>query len=226
MVSKDGKKILRGSSFDVNKSPFQKELDLMKNDLQPSIGTPGAPVVITLFSDFQCQFCKDEAKVLRENLIKNYPTQVRLYFRDYPLEQIHPWAKPASIAGRCVFRAKPAAFWEFHDWIFEKQAEINPETLKPKVMEFVKSKGLDAIQIGACIDSKATEADINKSLAEGRALKVEATPTMFVNGRKIPGNIPWANLKMVIDWDLDYSKRTGLVAEKCCQVTLPSPLNQ
>lgn len=226
LVTKDGQRIVRGSTYDINKSPFQKELDLTKNDLQPSIGTPGAPVVITLFSDFQCQFCRDEAKLLRENLIKSYPNQVRLYFRDFPLEQIHPWAKAASIAGRCVFRTKPAAFWDFHDWIFEKQAEITAENLKNKVMEFVQSKGLDTVQIGACIDSRSSEPDINKSVAEGRSLKVESTPTMFVNGRKIAGNIPWQNLKMVIDWDLDYSKRTGLVAEKCCQVSLPSPLNQ
>ncbi|MCC7156338.1 MAG: DsbA family protein [Bryobacterales bacterium] len=226
LVTQDGQKILRGSTFDINKSPFQKELELTRNDMQPSIGTPGAPVVITLFSDFQCQFCRDEAKALRENLIKTYPNQVRLYFRDFPLEQIHAWARPAAIAGRCIFKTKPAAFWDFHDWIFDKQPEITPENLKTKVMEFVQSKGLDAVKTGACIDSKATEADVNKSIAEGRLLKVESTPTLFVNGRKIAGNIPWQNLKMVIDWDLDYSKRTGLTAEKCCEVTLPSPLNQ
>ena len=226
LVSKDGQKIMRGSSYDINKSPFQKELSFLKNDLQPSIGTPGAPVVITLFSDFQCQFCREEAKTLRENLIKTYPTQVRLYFRDFPLEQIHPWAKAAAIAGKCVFKAKPAAFWDFHDWIFDKQADVTPENLKSKVMEFVQSKQLDAVQVGACIDSKATEADVNKSIADGRVLKVESTPTLFINGRKITGNIPWQNLKMVIDWDLDYTKRTGVVAEKCCQVTLPSPLNK
>ena len=62
-----------------------------------------------------------------------FPTQVRVYFKDFPLEPIHPWAKPAAIAGRCVFRQKPAAFWDFHDWIFEHQGEITVENLKDKV---------------------------------------------------------------------------------------------
>ena len=42
--------------------------------------------------------------MLRTNLLSAYPKQVRLYFKDMPLEQLHPWAKPAAMAGRCVFR--------------------------------------------------------------------------------------------------------------------------
>ena len=57
-------------------------------------------MVLVLFSDFQCNFCGKEAQMLRENLLKTYPEQVRLYFKDFPLEKIHPWAKTASIAGR------------------------------------------------------------------------------------------------------------------------------
>ena len=106
-VSKDGQKIVRGMVFDVKENPFKADLDKLKTDLQPSFGTPGAPVVLVLFSDFECPYCKEEAKVLRTNLLSAYPKQVRLYFKDFPLEQIHPWAKPAAIAGRCVFKQKP-----------------------------------------------------------------------------------------------------------------------
>ncbi len=61
-----------------------------------------------LFSDFQCPYCKGEAEMLRKNLIATYPTQVRLYFMDFPIEQLHPWAKPSSIGGRFVFGQDPA----------------------------------------------------------------------------------------------------------------------
>ena len=83
---------------------LQDDLDKLKTEFQPSLGTPGAPVVLVAFSDFECPHCKDEATMLRQNLLSAYPTQVRLYFKDFPLEAIHPWAKTAAIAGRCVFR--------------------------------------------------------------------------------------------------------------------------
>ena len=121
-----------------------------------------------MYSDFQCSYCKEEANVIRKKLAAAFPTQVQVYFKDFPLEPIHPWAKPAAIAGRCVFRQKPAAFWDYHDWMFEHQGEITVENLKDKVAEFGKTKSLEPIQLAACMETKATEAEVNKSQAEGR----------------------------------------------------------
>jgi protein-disulfide isomerase len=125
-VSNDGQKIIRGTVYDVAVNPFAADAEKIVTDLQPSFGTPGAPVVAVIYSDFQCGFCKEEAKAIRQNVPASFPKDVRVYFKDFPLEPIHPWAKPAAIAGRCVFRQKPAAFWDYHDWIFEKQSEITP----------------------------------------------------------------------------------------------------
>src|SRR6266851_2800334 len=144
-VSKDGQKMMRGIVYDVKENPFKADLDKLKTDLQPSIGTPGAPVVLVLFSDFQCPFCKEEAKVLRTNILSAYPKQVRVYFKDLPLDQIHPWAKPAAIAGRCVFKQTPAAFWDYHDWVYEHQAEITKDNFRDKALEFAKGKEIDAL---------------------------------------------------------------------------------
>ena len=97
-VSKDGKKIVQGAFYDVNYNPFKPELDKLKTQFQPALGTAGAPVAIVLFSDMQCPYCKGEAQMLRENLIKNYPTQVRLYFKDFPIESLHPWPRQPGMA--------------------------------------------------------------------------------------------------------------------------------
>ena len=224
-VSNDGRRIIRGSVYDVSKNPFDSDKAKITTDLQPSFGTPGAPVVVVMYSDFQCSFCKDEAKVIRQNVASTYPTQVRVYFKDYPLEPIHPWAKPAAIAGRCVFRQKPAAFWDYHDWIFEHQSEITVENLKDKTSEFAKTKSLEPIQLAACIDNKSTEAEVAKSQAEGRLLGVNSTPTMFVNGRRLVGQVQWPQLKQIIDHEIEYQKTHG-GGEKCCELTLPSPLSK
>jgi protein-disulfide isomerase len=224
-VSKDGQKILRGTVFDVNQNPFKPELEKLHTELQPSFGTPGATVVIVLFSDFQCPYCKDEAKSLRTNLLSTYPTQVRLYFKDLPLSQIHPWAMPAALAGRCIFKQNPAMFWEYHDWIYEHQGEMNVDNLKLKIMEFIKGKEIDALQLERCMDTKATEPEIEKSMAEAKALGVSGTPTLFVNGRLLVGqSATWANLRPVIDYEIEYQKTAKNAGEDCgCEVKLPSP---
>ena len=191
----------------------------------PTFGTPGAPVVLVEFSDFQCPYCKEEATMLRQNLLTAYPKQVRLYFKTYPLESLHPWARAAAIASRCVYRQQPGAFWDYHDWVFSHQAEITPENLKDKVMEWAKGqKDLDALQLSQCMDTKATDAEVQKELDEGRALAITGTPTLFINGRRIGQTIDWPNLRAIIDYEIEYQKTAKNAGEDCgCELKLNLP---
>jgi protein-disulfide isomerase len=224
-VSKDGQKIVQGNVFDVNQNPFKKELDKLKTQFEPSFGTPGAPVVIVEFTDFECPYCKEEAKVLRDNIKTAYPTQVRLYFKNFPLETIHPWSKAAAIAGRCVFQQSPSLFWDYHDWMFEHQGDINANNLSSKVQEWAKGKEIDALQLNRCMETKATEADVDRNIAEGKELGVNATPTLFINGRRLPGASDWPTLRSVIDYEIEYQKTAHNAGEDCgCEVKPPSPL--
>jgi protein-disulfide isomerase len=225
LVSKDGSKILQATVFDVSSNPFKNELDKLKTEFEPSMGTPGAPVVLVEFSDFQCPYCKEEAKMLRQNLLSAYPTQVRLYFKTFPLESLHPWAKAAAIASRCVYRQQPAAFWNYHDWIFDHQADITVDNLKAKVLEWAKDqKDLDGLQLGQCVETKATEDEVNKVMDQGKALTVDRTPTLFVNGRRINQTIDWPNLRSIIDFEIEYQKTAKNAGENCgCDVQLSLP---
>ena len=206
-VSRDGGKVIRGSAHDINQNPFQSDVDLLKTDQQPSFGSANAPLTLVLFSDFQCPICKEEAKTLRENLPKHFPNDVRVFFKDMPLEAIHPWAKPAAIAGRCVFREKPAAFWDYHDWIYEHQGEMKPETLRAKVADWAKAKGLDVNRLGQCIDTRATEAEVDREIAEGKKLEIDSTPTAFLNERRLVGHIPWDNMIQILKLELEFRKQ-------------------
>lgn len=221
-VSGDGRKIIQGNVYDVTWNPFREDLSKLKTEGHPSIGTPGATAVLVVFSDFQCTYCREEAKMLRANLIQNYPKGVRLYFKDFPLESLHPWARAAAIAGRCVFKQKPTAFWDYHDWIFDKQAEITPENLKSKIVEWGGTKQLDTLQLGQCMDTKATESEVNQNIAEGRDLGVSSTPTLFLNGRRLTGKMEFADLKRLVDFELQYQKTAKNAGEDCgCDVSLP-----
>ena len=223
-ISKDGQKIVQGSVYDISQNPFKADLDKLKTDLQPSFGTPGAPVVLVEFSDFECPVCREEAKTLRDNLASAYPKQVRLYFIAFPLDPIHPWARAAAIAGRCIFRQNANAFWDFHDWIFAHQEEINPENLKDKVLEFAKGKQLDVLQLTRCMDHKETEAEVNQGQALGKEVGVAATPTLFINGRKLVGRVDWPSLRNIIDYEIEYQKTAHNAGEDCgCEVALPAP---
>jgi protein-disulfide isomerase len=227
-VSKDGQKMIRGTVFDVAQNPFKEDLNKIKTEFRPSEGTPGAPVVLVEFSDFECPYCRQQAKMLQENLLKTYPKEVRLYFMDFPLESLHPWAKAAAIAGRCVFHQNATAFWKYHDWIFDHQDGTTPENLKDKILDFFKNDGkdagIDAGQLSACMDSRATEEEVNATRAQGRDLEVNSTPTMFVNGRRMVGTLQWPDLKHVIDYEIEYQKTAKNAGEDCgCSIQLPTP---
>jgi len=225
LVSKDGSKILQATVYDINDNPFKPDLDKLKTAGAPSFGTQGAPVVLVEFSDFQCPYCKAEAQELRKNLLASYPTQVHLYFKTFPLEQLHPWAKAAAIDSRCVYKQNADAFWSYHDWIFEHQADITPENLKDKVLEWAKGvKEVDALKLGQCMDAKATEAEVKQDQAEGQALEINGTPTLFINGRRIAQTIDWANLKAIIDYEIEYQKTAKNAGEDCgCDLKLTLP---
>jgi len=175
-ATKDGSEILQGNAYDVNFNPFKKDLDKLKTQFQPSLGTPGATVVLVMFSDFECPYCKVEAQMLRQNLISNYPTQVRLYFIDFPLDKLHPWAKAAAIAGRCVFHQDPASFWDYFDWIYGHQETITADNLKSIVNIWSKGrKDIDTLQLNGCIDGKETEKEVEAEQAKGKELELEGT---------------------------------------------------
>jgi len=225
LVSKDGSKILQGTVFDTNNNPFKPDLDKLKTEGAPNFGTQGAPVVIVEFSDFQCPYCKLEAAMLRANLPVSYPTQVHMYFKEFPLENLHPWARAAAIDSRCVFRQSPTEYWDFHDWLFSHQADITPENLKEKIMEWARPKAaIDSAKLGQCIDSKATESEVNQSITDGHALSIDQTPTLFINGRRIPGQVEWPQLKNIIDYEIEYQKTAKNAGEDCgCDLKLNLP---
>jgi protein-disulfide isomerase len=205
LVSADGTRLVRGQVYDLGANPYAADAAKIRTTGEPAIGPESAPVTIVMFSDFQCSFCREEATILSTNLQKNFAGKVRLVYRDYPLEQIHPWARSASIAGRCLLRQSNDAFWGFHDWIFAKQAEVTEENFKKLLIEQAKVKGWDIDKLTGCYDLRVTEPEVDRSIAEARALGLYSTPTLFINGRKLVGRLEWPNLKQVIEHELEYA---------------------
>ena len=203
LVSNDGSSLIKGEAFDLTRSPFQANLDKIKTANQPSFGGPEtAPVSLVVYGDFQCPFCKAEAEIIRKNVTQTFKEKVRVVFKDFPLEAIHPWSRAGSIAGRCVYRQSADKFWEFHDWIYAGQEEVSPENLTEKVTKWAGDNGLNAADYRTCVGTKATETEVNTSLQEGRSLGINATPTSYLNGFKLEGQVQWEVLQQVITMEL------------------------
>jgi protein-disulfide isomerase len=163
--------------------------------------------------------------VMRKNLVQTFPDKVVVYFKDFPLESIHPWARAASDVGRCVYKQDPQAFWKFHDWIYENQEGVTPETLNSKVMAWAGTAGVDAIQLGRCVDSKVSDKEVAENMAQAHALGVDATPTLFINGRKLVGAMEWPLLQQLVTLEIQHQEAAAKTAAKCensCVVNIPT----
>lgn len=219
-VAPDGRHFFNGAIWDLNDSPFLDTLEHLPTD-GPSFGPANAKVTIVVFSDFECPYCRQMAKTLRDNIPQKFPNDVRVVFKDFPIDSLHPWARGAAEASHCLAAQKIPAFWAFHDWIFEHQQEISQANLREKALEFAKGNGLDGVKAGNCMDSHAMGARVDQSLRAGQGLQIEQTPTLFINGRTVGGAIAWDQLQSLIDLEL---KRSAVVpgppVEKCCEAPI------
>jgi len=222
-VTADGQNIVSGSLWNVNQGPFEENLKLLPKE-GFSFGPSDAPVNIILFSDFQCPYCSQLAKTIRQDLPKKYGDKVRVTFVDFPLSAIHPWARAAAESAQCLGAQNPAAFWAFHDWIFDHQKETTPANLRDETIAIAKQRSVDESKLATCLDTHAPAAQIEQDLHTGRLLQIQQTPTFFVNGRTETGALPWDRLAALIDFELNRPKEfsaSATSAEKCCEVTIP-----
>jgi len=170
LVSKDGQKIVKGD-VSTSRKTVQAGSGQAQDQFQPSFGTPGASVVIALFGDFECPACKPEAKMLRDNLLSAFPTQVRLYFKDYRWSSFTPGRKWPPSPDAALYRQNPLAFWNTFDWIYAHQDEITTDNLQSKVVEFAKGKEND---IDVLRNSRAAW---RRARAKPRWTRTSPTPT-------------------------------------------------
>jgi protein-disulfide isomerase len=225
-VTADGQHFVNGALWDLNESPFLDTLQhLPTNGF--SFGPANAKVTMVIFSDLECPYCREFAKVVRDNIPQHYPNDVRVIFKDFPIESIHKWARAAAEAGECLGRQKPEAFWAFHDWVFEHQQEVNETNVAEKALNIAKEQNLDISKASSCIATHATSEDVAQSVRQGRILGIQQTPTFFINGRMVGGAVSWENLNSLIQMELHRPQAIpGPNTDKCCEVSIPTALKQ
>lgn len=184
--------------------PEKKTVDAPAAD-SPWKGAEKAKVVMEIFSDFQCPFCKRVEGTLQQ-VEKAYGDKIRIVWRHKPLP-MHQDAPLASEAAQEAFKQKGReGFWKFHDLLFEKQG--TPDGLKrPALESYAEQQGLDMAKFKQALDSNAHKAFVSSESAVADKAQISGTPAFVVgtidkgqlNGYFISGAQPFGKFKKVIE---------------------------
>ena len=145
------------------------------------IGSAKPKITIVEFADFACFYCKNSFSKIREISVK-YKDDIKIIFRDYPM---HEESLSLAMAGRCA--GEQGLFWLMHDKLFQNQGITETDQL----IELAKQIGADTAKFSQCLNSDKYAAQIQKDYAEGEELGVAGTPTWFINGYRVKGDIPY-----------------------------------
>jgi protein-disulfide isomerase len=147
---------------------------------EPMLGPAEAPVTVVMFCDFQCPRCAEASPVVAR-LVSSYPTEMRLVYRNYPVERIHADAGRAAEAASCA--QDQGRFWDMYRSMFANQGELDRSGLLRQAGDI----GLDSRAFAQCLESGRHRAGWRRDQTDGKALGVSGTPTFFVNGTRIEG---------------------------------------
>jgi protein-disulfide isomerase len=193
--------------MDLTQDPYAEIMSKIDTKDRPTRGNKDAKVVAVNYDDFQCPFCSRMHQELFPTIFNEYRDRVLFVYKDFPLIEIHPWAVHAAVDANCLAAQNNDAYWDFADFMHSNQKSINDQPggmdarfalLDRIAMEQGQRRNLDLGKLTACIKAQDDSA-VKASLDEAKALGVEATPTLFVNGEKVDGALPLPQLRAVFD---------------------------
>lgn len=191
---------------------FARPVENLGNlDAWPSVGPPTAPITLVKFSDFQCPACKRGATAIHP-LIGHFGNKIRIVFKNFPLDpgcnsevkaSIHPVACFAAKLALCAhqkdrFESTYMSFFENQERFSERGLSIGDQ--QKILLDLTReSTGMSPSEIQSCLDSNATWDFLKKDIQGGIDLRIESTPTFFLNGRRVPGAYPTEVWIRIID---------------------------
>ena len=192
-AQKDAEKAEKDRVEEQFKSPVK--IDIGQS---PVRGPADAKITIVQFSEFQCPYCKRGAANVEE-VMKAFPTQVKVVFKNFPLP-FHAQAKGAAAAALAA--KNQGKFWEMHDLLFANQQALGEE----KYLELAKQLGLNEEQFKTDLTSEKTQKAIEDDSTLGETVGIRGTPGYFINGVQLTGAQPPEAFKPIINRWLEMSK--------------------
>jgi protein-disulfide isomerase len=203
LISTDGKTLARLEKFDLVNNPVFS----ISVAGRPIRGNPDAKVTVVNFDDLECGYCARLHEELFPATLEHYKDKVRFVYKDFPLNEIHPWAMRAAVDANCLAAQSGSVYWAYVDYLHSHGQEVNGEnrdvarslaTLDRIARQEATLGKLDTGKLDACL-TKQDETQIRASSKEASALGVESTPQVFVNGERFDGALPKDQVWMVID---------------------------
>jgi protein-disulfide isomerase len=206
LLSRDHKALVRFTKFDLTSDPYAEIMKKIDVSGRPARGNINAKVTVVNYDDFECPFCSRMHMALFPGLFKEYGDRVLFIYKDYPLEEIHPWAVHAAVDANCLGAQNGDAYWDYADYLHANQSAINGEKGRDgqnaeldKLAALQGQKhNLDVGKLQACLKAQDDKA-VRASMHEGDSVGVDATPTMFVNGQKLDGAVPADEVRGALD---------------------------
>jgi len=204
LLSRDHKTLMRMTKFDLTSDPYVAIMKKIDVSGRPTRGSKDAKVTVVNYDDFECPFCSRMHETLFPGLFREYGDRVLFIYKDYPLEEVHPWAVHAAVDANCLAAQNGDAFWDYADYLHGNQHAIssgqegqNAELDKLATLQAQKHN-LDVLKLQACVKAQDEKA-VRASMREAETVGVDATPTMFVNGQKLDGAVPPDEVRLALD---------------------------
>lgn len=161
-------------------------------------GPVNAPVLVEVYSDFQCPFCARFAEEAGYRLQLDYADSGLVRFEYKHFAFLGPESNLAAEASECA--AEQDQFWQFHDTLFANQRGQNQGSYSSAALKaMAEALGLDQAAFNSCLDSNRYRNDVRQETSEGQQRGVNSTPTIFVNGEAVTGAIPYSQLRDMVD---------------------------
>lgn len=146
------------------------------------LGSANPKITIVEFGDFACHYCKNSFFKIRE-IAQTYKNDIKLIYRDYPV--ISEFSEQLSLAARCA--GEQGLFWVMYDKLFLNQG-INTDA---EILALFKQTGGDESRFASCYQNNKYLPEIEQDLKDGETLNISGTPTWFVNGQRLEGDVPY-----------------------------------
>jgi protein-disulfide isomerase len=189
LISKDCNTLARLDKFDISKDPAL----LIQVDGRPIRGDEAAKVEIINFDDLECPYCARLNSELSVATMEHYKGLIKIVYKDYPIEQIHPWAMHAAVDADCLADLNAKAYWAYVDFVHAHGPDITGARFEPAKSflaldhiagTFGAENKVDEAKLGICL-KKQDETTVRSSLKRGESLGINATPQIFVNGERL-----------------------------------------
>ena len=176
-------------------------------DDDPVKGNPDAPITIVEFSDFQCPFCSrfydQTLPLIQQNYIDT--GKVKLVYKDFPLDNLHPNARPAHVAAECADEQEK--FWEYHDILFERVGEwqrLSMANLGDQFVAYADELELEQASFVSCLQSETIAQEVQTDYVDGGRYGVTGTPAFFIGNEKdgfilLSGAQPYSSFEQLIE---------------------------